>query len=112
MKTRKQQRAEARISHRKQLKKDNATYFMQGLVRRKFTSDYNFGFCCYPHSFGMPLEELLSHGTELCGGSGYFFPAGKLRELLPDWHCERSRWAHLIIREQLESIYNEDGRRR
>lgn len=110
MTTKRQQRAEGRMRTAKRRRRERERNFLYRLARRKIGGgDPQTGFCCFPQSLEMPLEEFLSHGIEIIGGAAYIFARGQLVELLPNWSCGSRRYPHVLKREYLMGHYNEDG---
>lgn len=82
--------------------------FLMRLARRKSGQDIlRVGFRLPPYELGMPTEEFLSHGTELCGGAAYLFQHGKILELIPDLH-DHGRVV-LLLRVDMEEQYDDEG---
>jgi len=106
--SKREERARERMRRAKRKKDTRFQEFLMKLARRKGGQDIlRVGFRFPPYELGMPTEEFLSHGTELCGGTAYLFQHGKILELIPDLH-DHGRVV-LLLRVDMEKQYDDEG---
>lgn len=103
----KKERAAARCRAARDRKERRFYNFLVRLARRRSDECAYIGMCCFPRDLGMSLEELFSHGQELCGGQGYLLPPGEFQRLIGCRHM--TEHAMLLIPKEVRLTYNEDG---
>lgn len=108
--TRKQRRSAKRVEEAKRKKIRNYRLFLFKMLARKIGEEPIEGFCCSPRNLGMDREEFFGQGEELSDGS-YFFPRGKLAEILRNWTCTASQNPHILRRDYIEARYHPSGAR-
>lgn len=110
MKTKKQKRSERRIEDAKRRKRDQYQRFLCKVVTRRTGKQPHISFCCYPRSLGMSTAEFLGQGEKMAGGLYYFFPKGKLDEIVdPEWGCSCRREVYLLSAEYVKSLFDQAG---
>ena len=113
--TKKQQRAERRIQHAKERKRERSYSFVLKVARRRLNDPQQRlvqGFHCLPQSLEMDREEFLSMGRQLVGGAAVLFDEGELQKLLPSWRCDRRSRPAVLLATSIRHHYQEDGHRR
>jgi len=111
--SRKQQRAERRLEQAKNRKARRSIDFLIRIAKRRLKEDgqhLSVGFCCWPHSLGMPRDQLLAQGQQLVGGKAVLFGRGELKKLLPEgWRCTSKSSPTMLLRDDINKYFREDG---
>lgn len=114
--TKRQLRAQARITQAQARKGNNFRRFLMKLADRKRVPNpdrqLQSSFCCLPEHLGITLEEFMARGVSLVGGQAYLYDVGILQELWPEWGCGLYDYPHVLTRDYLEKHYSSDGEKK